>query len=898
MITAEQDHFPIIKTKLFRPRLRPDLVPRPHLIERLNQGLARELSLVSAPAGYGKSTLVATWLEDTGLPAAWLSLDKKNDHLFVLLRYVLAAIRGLFPEACTHVASLLQAEQLPAVDYLAAELINDITLIPDSFILVLDDYHLLHDEAVRTLFVALIENQPPNLHLAIVTRIDPLLPLARLRASGGMVEIRTPDLRFQDDEAERFLRQTMGLAVEPEMAAALNEQTEGWIAGLRLAVLPGQAAANSPAFSTTNKDQSLVYTHDYLNAEVLDQLPEAIGRFLQQTAILERLSGPLCEAVTGLDDPTCNGQAYLEWLEENNLFTISLDEEGEWHRYHHLFRELLLAQLKKSSSKSQINELHRRASQWFTSHGRPEEALQHALAGDDLSLAVKLVEAASPRLLNGLDRFTLERWLAMLPEEIVWQRPKLLLAQAWLLFRQWRLIPLDSILYYAKSRLDESGDMYTSAEQLAVRGQLQALSSVTQFLVHRDYSGTLRSAKQAIDELSPQARGAKAIALGFLAFSQQALGRRNEALALLQEALSDVSPQSPAKTQLYISLSLLHLQAGDLLQARQISSQLLAYAADTKLANAQIGAHFTAGLLYYEWNNLTMASDHFSQAVKLRYHSNFVGALNAGLALACIYQLQGQKEKAQAMLDELREDTLRLQNSDLLPLLEAIQAELLFLEGDIAGALRWAYAYQPEIIHDNQFVFAVPSLIQSRILLALGAEADLLPQRQKLLVRLASAERDHFTQRAIQILVLLAVIDSRLGNEQAALTHLEQALILAQPGGFIRSFADSGPELKPLFGRLQQAGLAPNYLSEVVAAIPDDPEGPIPVVRAPALLLTRREREILGLIRRGLTNQEIADELVISLYTVKRHGTNIYGKLAVDGRKQAVHKALELGILS
>ncbi len=309
MITTEQGHSPIIKTKLFRPRLSPNLVPRPHLIERLNQGLECELSLVAAPAGYGKTTLVASWLQESGLPAAWLSLDKKDDDLIVLLRYMLAAIRCLFPDACPDIAQSLQAEQQPPLDYLAAELINDISNITEPFILVLDDYHLIHDEAARTLLAELIDKQPPNLHLVLLTRTDPLLPLARLRASGGMIEIRTPDLRLQNVEAEMFLHQTMGLAVERETAAALNEQTKGWIAGLRLAVLSSQANNKSLAPTTNNGDKSLSYTHKYLNAEVLDQLPETIGHFLQQTAILERLSGSLCEAVTGLDDPTCNGQA-------------------------------------------------------------------------------------------------------------------------------------------------------------------------------------------------------------------------------------------------------------------------------------------------------------------------------------------------------------------------------------------------------------------------------------------------------------------------------------------------------------------------------------------------------------------------------------------------------------
>lgn len=903
MSTADSEAFTLIHTKLHMPRTSGDFIPRPHLTQRLNQGLEvkdntfdRKLTLISAPAGYGKTTLATSWLQSVDRPVAWVSLDESDNDLILFLQYLIAAIRTQFPTACEDVAQVFQGEYAPPLDNVTARLINDIVTIPEPFMLVMDDYHLIHDETVHKLLAGLIGKQPPNLHLVITTRGDPLLPLARLRAKGKMTEIRAPELRFQAGEAELVLHQLTGTTLDRPTIEALVARTEGWIVGLRLAAIFWRGKKDFASLLKESGGAPNTFVSEYLVSEVLDQQPEAIQDFLLKTSILDRLCGPLCEAVTGIDDPVNGGQAYLEGLEQANLFLISLDERQEWYRYHHLFRSLLARRLAAIHSAEEIKTLHRRASQWFAGQGQVEEALSHALVGDDMETAIKLVEDNSQNLLNRLERFTLERWLAMLPEEIIWQRPKLLLAQAWLLFRQWRISAMDAVLDRAEACLENNEKSLGSAERGAVSGQIKALRSVTTYLVNKDYERALTSGKEALGQLPASTRDAQAVALAFLSFSRQALGQRDEAVHQLSQVVEAPMPHGPAKIQAFIGLSFIHWQAGNLAQLHQSAKRFLAFAAENRQANALLGSNYNAGLLHYEWNNLKRAADHFSKVVELRYRSNFVGALNSALALARIYQVWGRLGKSQEMIDVIRQDTLKLQNSDLLPLVESAQARQWSLQGDEMTAKRWARAYRPETIHDNLLNFEFPSLTQAWILVMSGTKADVLGVRRHLQEKLTVALADNFKRRAIQILIHLALVHERLGDADEALAALDQAVRLAQPGGFIRSFLDGGPSLLPTLRRLPWVEDTGEYLAQVVAAFSET--GRISASPAPPVLLTRREKEILILMESGLTNREIADKLVISLHTVKRHASNIYKKLAVKGREQAIYRAQVLGIFS
>jgi len=900
----------LIRTKLNKPCLETDLVQRSRLMKRLNSGLKRKTTLVSAPAGFGKTTLVCMWLDDCQCPTAWLSLDENDSDLGVFLSYFVAAIQHIFSDACPKTSSFLQASQLPPVDYIATTLINEIAALsgtsapagnPD-FVVALDDYHQINDPSVHHLMSQLIKYQPEPMHLVIISRQDPVsLPLPQLRARREILEIRQADLRFDQLETQTFFKKILGVSLPEDAVTLLDQWIEGWPVGLQLASL-SMRDLDDPTMFVQNLKGTDRFVMEYLVDEVLSQQPEGIQTFLLKTSILNRLCGPLCEVVTEPYDSEWNGQAYLEWLDQANLFLIALDNQNQWYRYHHLFQEFLTGKLKAEMSADKIQDLHCRASHWFTEHGFVEEAIQHALAANDVELAVKVVENNSQNLLNRWERNALDRWLSLLPEDVVWQRPKLLLVRAWLLFRQWRQTTLESILERIETLLETKADGLTSKGQQFIEGQVQALRSSTDCVVNNDFKRSLVAGGNALRQLPPSAAGARGIALAMMTFSRQALGQQDTAIRHLKQAIEDTTPHGPAKVQVFIGLSMLYLMAGDLSQMRQTIDHFLTFVIDNKDPNAIVGANLVAGFLNYEWDNLQAAETHFSQVVELRYRSNFMAVFTGGLGLARIYQFQGNLEQAQGMIDFLREDTLKINNTDILPCLEAAQAEQWLRQGNTTAAIRWAQSFQTDVTLDKIFKFELPVLAQARILVNLGSEADVRKLQQRLEADLTNLETHHFTYRAIQTLVHLALVYNRLGYSDDVQEALRRAIILAQPGGLIRTFVDCGLALVPLLQQLEQQGIAPNYLSQVLGAF--DSIGTVDPLRTdrtnePVLIetLTRREKEVLLLFEAGFTNQEIADKLVISVLTVKKHSSNIFDKLAVKNRRQAVYKARQLGLI-
>jgi LuxR family maltose regulon positive regulatory protein len=600
----------------------------------------------------------------------------------------------------------------------------------------------------------------------------------------------------------------------------------------------------------------------------------------------------------------------LDDLDRANLFLVSLGEQGSWYRYHHLFEEMLKAALHTQASPDEVAALHCRASEWFAAHGQIEDALHHALAAGDVESAVQLVEENAHGLLNRLERHTLERWLSFLPPEVVWQRPRLLIAQAWLLYRQWRISALDAVLDAAEACLNSGEDNAATVDEQSVWGQIHALRSATAYLIHEDFESSLASAERALEWLPITERGARSTALGYWALAQQAMGQKEAAIRRLEDALSDPAPLGLAGTQVFLSLCLSHYLAGELLQMLGATRRFLVFAADLNDTNATTGANWLSGLLHYEWNDHSAAAIQFSKVVEYRHAAQFLTTFTCMLGLARVFQGQGELEKAQEMIDNLRAETLRLDNTDLMASLDSFQAYQWLLQGDVPSALRWARSLDAKDLRDPPLWFEAPGLTQSRILIAAGTGEEVRDVRRALQDKLAAARGRHRIQRAIQILAHLALAHDRLGEVDEGLVALEEALTLAEPGGFIRSFVDAGPRLRALLVQTKQPGANPHYLAEILAAFDaaakDETQpspgrsprrGPVQLDTGPDLLLTRREEEILRLMQRGMTNKEIAGELVISVYTVKRHATNIYNKLGVGGRRQAIRKAQQLGIL-
>ena len=907
---------PILRTKINKPRITSDLVQRLPLIEYLNRGLDRSLTLVAAPAGFGKTTLVLSWLAACQKPSVWLSLDENDNDLAIFLRYFIAAVRTRYPQACENTKGLLEADSTPALDFVAASLVNDIIEIDEPFIIVFDDYHHIQNEDIQGLMTRLIKAQPEQLHIVLTSRTDPPLPLAWLRANHKMSEIRASDLRFSEREAEVFFQGAVENGVDPVVAARLCQHTEGWIVGLRLAALSMQKGSNPEAILEGFRGSTSEFVTDYLVSEVLNQQSVEVREFLLQTSILNRFNADLSNAVCtrspgeadSAQEIVAKGLSTSKIIQEvnnANLFLIPLDEKKGWYRYHHLFQSMLRTKLSSEYSSSQVEMLHCRASQWYAEQGFIGEAIEHALSADDVEMAVSLVEKQSQNLLNPIDRAILEQWLSLLPEDLVWRRPKLQVTRAWMLFRQWNITTLNVVLDRAESLLVE--ETSTKDEQHEISGQINALRCVTEYIIHKNYQRVLDLSEKALEQLPIAARGARSVTYMFKALSLQALGNRDLAIQLADQIIADPSPQSPAKSQVYIALALLHFSAGDLYRMKRLTSQMLSFAAKNLEVNALPGAHYTSGFLFYEWNDINTAEIHFQAGFDLRFRSNFMGSISAYLGLIRVNQLQNRVDDSQELIDLLRAETEKIMNTDLLPVVEAAQAVQDMLQGDHAAALRWARSPLDDGVDVKTFVFELPILTQARILIELGTVADHQRLNHTLHQLLQEMESHHFANRVIQILAHLAAVNQRLGDTSQALEFLQRAVLLAQPGGFVRSIVEAGPAIMPLLEQLHKGDIASDYISKLLSAgevtwIADLPQVHSQLAGGPDEVmlfepLTHREEEILRLMGRGLTNQEIADDLIISPHTVRAHATKIYAKLGVTNRTRAVHTARQLGIL-
>src|SRR5438270_3885479 len=515
---------PILATKLYLPRLRPNVVSRPRLLERLNEGLHRNLTLIAAPAGFGKTTLVSEWVEGIERPrarTAWLSLDEGDNDPARFLAYLVAALQTIAPTIGEGVLGVLQSSQPPPTEAILVALLNEITTLPDQFILVLDDYHVIDARPVDVALTYLVEHLPPQMHLVIATREDPQLPLARLRARGQLIELRAADLRFTASDAAAFLNQVMGLSLSAADIAALEDHTEGWIAGLQLAALSMQGHQDVPGFIRAFAGDHR-YIVDYLVEEVLQRQPASVRSFLLQTAILDRLHGPLCDAVTGQEE----GNARLEALERGNFFVVPLDDTRHWYRYHHLFAEVLSARL-LAEQPDQVSALHRRASAWYADHGSPADAIRHALAAADFDRAADLIELAAPAMARSRQEATVLGWLKALPDELVRARPVLSVHYAGALLLTGELAGVEVRLRDAEQWLDTTTDrgelaLASSAEMVVVdeeefRGLpgMMAIYRAAIALVLGDVADTMKYARRALDLVPEDDHHWRGSAVGF-----------------------------------------------------------------------------------------------------------------------------------------------------------------------------------------------------------------------------------------------------------------------------------------------------------------------------------------------------------------------------------------------
>ncbi len=901
----------LMRTKLYPPRRLSDLISRAHLIKHLDDGLSGIVTLLSAPAGFGKTTLLTQWLQTIDRQAAWLSLDENDNELRTFVHSLTTSLQTIFPDAFQASASLLMAPRIPPPAQIATLLINDLADLPEDVVLVLDNYQLISASEVHTLLEQLIGYLPPQLHLVLSTRSDPPLPLARWRARGHLNELRHIDLRFTLEETEAFLAGILGNEATREIAFVLEELTEGWIAILRLAALSLRNTFDRTAFIERLRHYPDHSISSYLVEEILSQQVPIVQNFLMQISILEQINVELCSATLGSDFSYEQIQATLNWLERTNIVII-LDDRQVWYRFHHLFQQLLQEQLRERMHKDEIAILYQRASAWYEEQGLNEEAIRYALAGGDESSAKHLVEAQLVWAFEHEQWVQLERWLGPLPEELIQGSPGLLVARAWILQAHGQLIGLPQLLTTAEQLLCADGNSANNADDRQSR-ILHAMIANTWSYVHY-FTGkvqeSLESARSALEWIPPGEEYLASFAQQYLAWSSQASGQELVAIVELQKALHEQSAHPNSIARLLLAQALIYLAAGKLSQLEHTARHLLHIAQEAGLATSQYWAHWYLGVVHYERNNLDAAVFHFSVVIANQHHAHFWAMQDALCGLALAYQAQGSGIKAQKIARALIELVQEEHNMRHLMTAYAFCGRLALLQNDVETAEQWLEMAGDQVLLVGPMAsFEVPAITKARLLLAKGDDMSIEQGHAQLKDLLQHFQVTHNTRKTIKVLALQAWAYDLQERATEALDVLESALVLARPGGFIRTFADFPALVKVLHelrkrrkARHEVDGKLDIYLQGILAAM-----GPMtaPSMSMKDLLqqegiesLTDRELQILALLDKNLTNKEIARELVVTPGTVKVHTNNVYRKLNVNNRRAAVTLAKALGLLA
>jgi LuxR family transcriptional regulator, maltose regulon positive regulatory protein len=902
---------PLLETKLYVPKPRRGLVARPRLSQRLSRGAESKLTLVSAPAGFGKTTLLAEWLAATSSEerfAAWLSLDHGENDPASFWTYVVAALQTAAPGVGTAARAILQSPQ-PPIEAALATLLNEISALPNDLVLVLDDYHVIDAREVQEGMAFLLDHLPTRVHLVIATRADPALPLPRLRARGELAEIRAADLRFTPDEAAAYLNEVMGLDLTTHDVAALEGRTEGWIAALQLAALSMQGRDDVADFIAgfAGDDRYIV---DYLVEEVLQRQPERVRAFLLETSILDRLAGPLCDVVTGQE----NGKATLEALERGNLFVVPLDSGRHWYRYHHLFADVLRTHL-VDEQPDRVPDLHRRASDWYEEHGERSEAIGHALAAKDLARAADLVELAFPAMRKRRQESAVLGWLKVLPDQLIRNRPVLSVTYAGTLFATGQPEGVEARLRDAERWLETAAERPGAApSDMVVLDQEEFRRLPGSIALYRsalaqargDLPAAMEYARLALELVREDDHLVRAGAAGFLGLAYWASGDLTSAhqawttcVAGLQRAghLSDVFGAT-------IALADIGIAQGRLSEAMRNYEKALQLATDQGVPVLRGTGDMYVGMsqLHRERDDLPTARQHLIRSQELGEHNGMPqNRYRWRVAMARIREAEGDMEGAVALLNEAERVYA---GGDYFPNVRpiaALKARVWVAQGRLGEALGWARAQGLAATNDLNYLHEFEHITLARVLLAKskGDRADgSVREAIGLLERLLKdADEGERTGTIIEILVLQALAHQIRADIPAALVPLARALTLAEPEGYVRVFVDEGPRMAELLEAAAKHGTASSYVRRLLGAF-GRAEVTAPVTQGLADPLTESELGVLRLLGTDLGGPDIARELTVSVNTMRTHTKAIYAKLGVNTRRAAVRRAEELNLLS
>ncbi len=908
---------PLLETKLYPPKWSADLVSRSRLLERIYP--KRKLTLVSAPAGFGKTTLLAEWVAAVPTrPVAWVSLDQSDNDPALFWTYLISALQKIQPSLGERSQSLLQSPQPPPMESVLMMLLNELTAVKKEFVLVLDDYHGIETQAIHDGIGFLLNHLPPQVHLIIASRADPPLSLARLRSHGDLTELRVSDLRFTPDEAAAFLNQVMGLAISAREVSALEQRTEGWIAGLQLAALSLQGRENIPDFvaAFSGDDRYIV---DYLLEEVLQRQPDSVRHFLLQTAILDRLRGSLCDAVTDQND----GQEMLETLERGNLFIIPLDNKRQWYRYHHLFADVLQAHALMEWP-DRISSLHGRASEWYEQNGLFSDAIRHVLAAQDFERAADLIEQVWPTMRKRQQEATVLNWMKGLPDPLIRERPILSVTYALVLLNAGQLEAVEARLQDAERRLAQLeqavlGQTVSGSPAAQAAQQYRSLpASMANARAYRaqalgDFASTITYAQQALALLPTDddyERGTTAAILGLAYWASGNVEAAHRSFAEGLMVFEKLGGIQIAVAATFI-LANMGMAQGRLQATVETCEQALQLAAQQRgpMLQGTAELHLALSEIRYEQGDLQTAKQLLLEGESLCEQVSISGANYLWwLVKAQLTAAQGDLGTALEQLHEAARLYRRSPVPNVRPI-EALKVRWWLQQGRLAEALDWVRECGLSVGDRPSYLREYEHLTLARVLIAQhrrDGTDEVIDRVIGLLTRLLSAaEAQERTGSIIKILVVLALAREAQGDVSAAIVSLERALILSEPEGHVRIFAEAGTPMARLLQEAMTRSIRPTYTTRLLTALETwgQPQAEAPTaagVPAPQPLiepLSQRELDVLRLLNTELSGPEIARELVVALSTVRTHTKRIYGKLGVTSRRAAVKQATELGLI-
>jgi LuxR family transcriptional regulator, maltose regulon positive regulatory protein len=883
-----------LATKLRIPPQPDGVVHRDWRVAQLECDIARhKIAHVSAPAGYGKTTLLAQWARESRYHVAWLSLGDEDNDAERFLRYLLKAWERVHPGVTDTSVGVLLGSIRPARDAVLAAFINVLSEISDHTVFVLDDYHLIDEPSIHEALTFLLDNLPPTAHFVMSGRSDPPLPLARYRARHELLECRVQDLKFRPDETHEFLTRSMQLELSSSQIDSLHDQLEGWIAGLQLAALSLQRSGGSSQVLTISGRHRFIA--DYLAEDVFDRLPGDHQRFLLQTSILDRLTADLCSLVTARRD----GQSMLEFLEGESLFIMPMDDDRKWYRYHRLFAEFLRAELPRRHPE-EVAELHRRAARWYLERGLPEQAFDHAIQGDDVDAVIQIFERNLDSKLFAGEFAVVRGWVDRVPEEWISAYPDLGLAQAALLL-------FSGAFDLVHSRLNEIERMLSQKSDEDVRGRLARVTALRCFIAcfQNDLDRAEIYADQALRDLPEDDLMFRPGVYGALGDTYRANGRWKEAQQSYLKLLDFT--HSPAfllqSVHLYGALADLSLMQGRLREASSYWDRALAVINDRSswgyLPLTEAGwVYIRMGELLYEWNELERARLYLPDGLERAELGGDMRGMIAGYVNAARLKLtEGDITDASEFLDKARPLAEQSPFPYWVSRFERVQLELWLAQGNLRTAVNWADEKLEDTVFADRAESEIAHLASARALIIKG-DAPAVDRALALLDHLLrSAELEGRTGISIEALALQSLAFQIRADQANALIALEQALSLAEPERYVRLFADLGLPMARLLQLARSRGVMPEYVDRILAAYGDPSASRLEHRQQLPEPLTGRELEIVQLLAAGLSNAEIAEELFISPETVKKHTTNIYGKLGVRRRTEAVSRARSLELI-